>query len=99
MSTKKTTWDVGITNKAQKSKDNLPPEISFAFMALFKSLQQDGPIQPRRRNFGKLEGTKDTWHCHLNSGRPTYVVVWKVLNKQEKLMEILYVGTHENAPY
>jgi hypothetical protein len=35
----------------------------------------------------------------LNSGRPTYVVIWSILNKQEKTMEIRYVGTHENAPY
>jgi mRNA-degrading endonuclease YafQ of YafQ-DinJ toxin-antitoxin module len=99
MSTENIAWNVGITNRAQKGKDSLPPEILFAFMALFKALQQDGPMQPRRRNFGKIEGKKDTWHCHLNSGRPTYVVVWKVLNKQAKSMEIQYVGTHENAPY
>ena len=93
------TWSVGITGKARKNKDSLPPEILFAFMALFKALKQDGPAQPRRRNFGKIEGQKNTWHCHLNSRRPTYVVVWKVLSKQEKRMEIIYVGTHENAPY
>jgi len=94
-----TPWAVSITGKARKGKDHLPPEIQFAFMALFKALQEDGPAQPRRRNFGKLAGQKDTWHCHLNAGRPTYVVIWTVLNRQEKLMEIRYVGTHENAPY
>jgi hypothetical protein len=50
---------------------------------------------PSRRG----EGEKDTFHCHLNKGRPTYVVVWKVLDKDQKIMEVLYVGTHENAPY
>jgi hypothetical protein len=27
------------------------------------------------------------------------VVIWTVLDKQKKIMEINYVGTHENAPY
>jgi hypothetical protein len=38
-------------------------------------------------------------HCHLRRGNPTYVAVWEVTNKQIKLVEVRYVGTHENAPY
>jgi mRNA-degrading endonuclease RelE of RelBE toxin-antitoxin system len=94
------TWKVGITGRAEKGKDNLPPEIRFAFMALFKALMTDGPAQSGRPHYGRLSGRKkETHHCHINKGRPTYVVIWQVLNKQEKIMEIIYVGTHENAPY
>jgi hypothetical protein len=32
-------------------------------------------------------------------GRPTYVAVWEAQDKKIKLVEVLYVGTHEKAPY
>jgi hypothetical protein len=59
-----------------------------------------GPAQPKWPHYGKLSGRKKEMHlCHLNKGRPTWVVIWTVLDKQKKIMEINYVGTHENAPY
>ncbi|HPO10928.1 MAG TPA: cytotoxic translational repressor of toxin-antitoxin stability system, partial [bacterium] len=30
---------------------------------------------------------------------PTYVAVWEVRNKNVRLVEVIYVGTHEAAPY
>jgi hypothetical protein len=42
---------------------------------------------------------KDIYHCHLNSGKPRYVAIWKVVDKHKRYMEIRYVGTHENADY
>jgi hypothetical protein len=41
----------------------------------------------------------NSYHCHIKSGRPTYVVCWRVENKKVKIVEIFYVGTHENTPY
>ena len=42
-----------------------------------------------------------TWtvECHLNKGRPTYVVVWKIKDKAIQVVEVKYAGTHENADY
>ena len=99
MSNGKEIWQIYFPAKVRKAKDNLPEEITFAFLALVTALKMDGPLQTRRRHFGKIEGRKDTWHCHLNSGRPTYVVIWKILDRTQKIIEVLYVGTHENAPY
>lgn len=48
-------------------------------------------------NYGPLK--KDEFHCHLRKGKPTYVACWRVLDKQVKIMEVYYVGTHEDAPY
>ena len=92
-------WTVGATGKARKQLGRLPPDITDALSALWLDLKFSGPVQPHWPNYGKLKGRKDEYHCHLNKGRPTYVVVWKVLDKQIRLMEIYYVGTHENAPY
>jgi len=38
-------------------------------------------------------------HCHLKKGRPTYIAVWEINDKEIKLVEVTYVGTHEKAPY
>ena len=95
-----TTWKVGMSGKIKKQRDKLPPEILLMFMALSKELMLKGPVQPSWPHYGKLKGKKDELHhCHLNKGKPVYVVVWKVLNKKIQLMEVSYVGTHENAPY
>jgi hypothetical protein len=54
-------------------------------------------------NFGPLykqKGVPDNaYHCHLKQGRPTYVACWKIEDKKVKIVEVYYVGTHENAPY
>lgn len=51
-------------------------------------------------HFGKLKNRPgEVYHCHLNKGRPTYVVVWQVKDRLILLVEVTYVGTHENAPY
>lgn len=95
-----TEWTVGMSGKARKQKDKLPADIQLLFMALFKELTLKGPVQPSWPHYGKLKGKKDELHhCHLNKNRPVYVAVWKVLDKKIQLMEVNYVGTHENAPY
>ncbi|MBP7766704.1 MAG: hypothetical protein KA113_16075 [Syntrophaceae bacterium] len=63
----------------------------------FKEIEVLGPIRGNWQNFGPL--TDDRYHCHLKKGRPTYVVVWEILSKKERLIEVTYVGTHEGAPY
>jgi hypothetical protein len=35
----------------------------------------------------------------LKKGRPTYVAIWEVMDKEIKLIEVIYAGTHEKAPY
>jgi len=35
----------------------------------------------------------------LNAGRPAYVVVWQVFNRQVRVMEVRFVGTHEKVNY
>jgi len=50
-------------------------------------------------HFGRLKNwSGEVYHCHLNKGRPTYVAVWRV-EAHTVIVEVIYVGTHENAPY
>ena len=92
-------WRVDFTGKAKKMKEKLPAAIAAALYTLRKELEAEGPERMNWPHYGKISGKPDTHHCHLNKGRPRYVAVWKVADRSVKLMEIRYVGTHENADY
>ncbi|WP_432736491.1 type II toxin-antitoxin system RelE family toxin [Maridesulfovibrio sp. FT414] len=92
-------WTVKLSTKLQKKTLKLPKAIQESFFLLGKDLQADGPEQRSWPNYGKLKGTKDVYHCHLNKGKPRYVVVWKVTDDDIQIMEIKYVGTHEKVNY
>lgn len=74
-------------------------QILMKLLALELDLKTKGPEQPSWRNYGLIVGAKDVHHCHLNNGRPRYVVVWKVLDREIRIMEIRYVGPHGSVNY
>ncbi len=82
-----------------ETTEKLPVKIGVVFEILVAQLKRHGPEATEWQNYGKLKGRKGYHHCHLNKGKPRYVAVWKVTDKEIKLVEIRYVGTHENADY
>ena len=90
-------WDVRIKKRAVKNLLKIPISIQEQFKALAIELRTIGPIQNGWPNFGKIYGQKDCYHCHIKKGKPTYVVVWKVIDT--KRLEVVYIGTHEKADY
>ena len=93
-------WKVEFTARAAKTALKLPPRIQDRINALRKAIEVAGPVQPSMPHFGKLSGWhSETYHCHLNKGRPTYVAVWQIKDRTVCLIEVIYVGTHEKAPY
>ena len=94
-------WSVYFTGKAAKAVKKLPKNVRHAVAALVAELRVSGPVLHGKgwRNFGKLKGRANEYHCHVKSGRPTYVVCWSVADSAEKSIEVNYVGTHEKAPY
>jgi mRNA-degrading endonuclease YafQ of YafQ-DinJ toxin-antitoxin module len=98
--TQGTTWTVKFSTKASKQKAKLPKNIDDRLAALVMELIVEGPAQPEWKNYSRLTGKKGEYHhCHLNAGHPTYVVVWQVINRQVRIMEMRYAGTHENVNY
>lgn len=91
-------WTVSFTGKAAKQKSKLPEKIRLLADVLAKEMSLNGPHRKNWKNFSPLS-EKKTYHCHLKDGRPTYVACWRVEDKTIKIIEIYYVGTHENAPY
>lgn len=94
-------WTVKVSGKAAKQLDSSPRHVKERFDLLAKELEVSGPLRANWNHFGRLKGEKNQafYHCHIKSGRPTYVVCWEVLGKEIKLIEVYYVGTHEKAPY
>lgn len=94
------TWTVTFSAKAKRQASKLPGRIAERLDALQISLEAFGPVLPDLTHFGRLKNWKgEVYHCHLNKGRPTYVAVWAVQDRTVQLVEVIYVGTHEKAPY
>jgi mRNA-degrading endonuclease RelE of RelBE toxin-antitoxin system len=92
-------WKVSFSGKAEKQINKLPVEIRDRVYALKLEMERKGPEQTTWRNYGLIVGGKDVHHCHLNSGRPRYVAVWKVLDREVCIIEIRYAGTHGGVNY
>jgi mRNA-degrading endonuclease RelE of RelBE toxin-antitoxin system len=94
-------WKIKIPTKVGKQIIKLPRAAQAATLLLIRDLEKNGPATGGGwKNYGKLKGMPgDKRHCHLSKGRPTYVCWWEVIDKELKITEVYYVGTHEKAPY
>lgn len=95
-------WTIEFSRIALKQVEKLNKKAFLALRLLMADLQCYGPAPGKNwKNYGKLKGKKnqDLRHCHLVKGNPTYVCCWEVVDKQIKIIEVYYVGTHEKAPY
>ena len=90
-------WTVHIPKKVHKAMQGFPPLAQKALLRLVKDLRASGPVAGNWPNYGKLGGNRH--HCHIRKGRPTYVVVWWEVREETQTIEVIYAGTHENAPY
>jgi mRNA-degrading endonuclease RelE of RelBE toxin-antitoxin system len=91
------TWEVRLTRRAEKQTKELPQRVRESLFALLVDMERYGPVRGKWPNYGKLSPNRH--HCHLKGGKPTYVAVWEVREKTIRLIEVIYVGTHEKAPY
>lgn len=89
-------WTITLGRKVERQLGTLPKGVLQTLKYLVKEIQVLGPIRSNWPNYGLLAGER--YHCHIKKGRPTYVVVWKIVNKKERHFEGIYVGTHERAP-
>jgi hypothetical protein len=90
-------WTVGEKTGLHKQIRKLPGNVQNLLIALKKDMEANGPVRRDWPNYSALTGGRH--HCQLKKGRPTYVAIWEVMNKEIKLIEVIYAGTHEKAPY
>ena len=94
-----TPWRVGFSGSAEKQKQKLPGNLRDVLYALKHDLEQKGPVQTSWRNYSQIVNAANFHHCHINSGRPRYVVVWKVTDLNDQIIEIRFVGPHGSVNY
>ena len=94
-----TLWEVTFSGKARKQVGKLPEHIRDRAYALQLDIQNNGPVLTSWRNYGLIVGGKDVHHCHLNSAHPRYVAVWKVIDREVRIVEIRYTGPHGSVDY
>lgn len=75
----------------------MPEVVRKRLQLLLDEIELYGPVCGTWPNYSALTGNRH--HCHLKMGHPTYVAVWQVADKSIRLVEVVYVGTHEKAPY
>ena len=91
------TWEVQISRKAAKGVKTLPKSVKASLAILAKEIELSGPVRGNWPNYSRLDN--DRHHCHLKKGKTTYVAVWEEKAGEVKIVEVIYVGTHEKAPY
>ncbi|MDD4817335.1 MAG: hypothetical protein PHI85_05135 [Victivallaceae bacterium] len=87
-------WTVKIKRRMERSISSLPDDVQSLYVMLKADLTSDGPEQKSWKNYSKLGANR--YHCHLNYH---YVACWTVLDNEEMILEVYYVGSRENAPY
>jgi mRNA-degrading endonuclease RelE of RelBE toxin-antitoxin system len=90
-------WTVEFTNKARKQSDRLPRRVREVLFQLVREIEGAGPVRGDWPNYSKLTAIRH--HCHLKKGNPTYVAVWQEVKGSIRLVEVIYAGSHEKAPY
>ena len=90
-------WTVEFTGRSKKQADKLPANIREVLFQLTQEIEFSGPVRGNWPNYSKLSSTEH--HCHLKKGKPTYVAVWREVQGKVKLVEVVYAGSHEKAPY
>jgi len=91
------TWTVTTNKKVKKQFKKLPHKIKAALYILTVEIREQGPVRGNWSNYSPLGNNRH--HCHIKKGHPTYVAVWEIIDKEIRIVEITYVGTHEKAPY
>jgi len=86
-------YRVVIKKKAEKRMRSVPLAVRDAFVALCNDLEEKGPFQPDWPNYSPLDNNK--FHCHLSFN---YVACWK-WEKGTIIIEVIYAGSRESAPY
>jgi len=90
-------WNVIYSQRAAKLREKIPERVKAILDALIIDIRATGPVRGDWPNYSKLSG--ELHHCHLKKGQPTYVTVWRGQANEVYIVEIIYVGTHEKAPY
>jgi mRNA-degrading endonuclease RelE of RelBE toxin-antitoxin system len=90
-------WVVEFTHRAKTQKERLPMRVQEVLFQLVREIENAGPVRGDWPNYSKL--AQGGHHCHLKKGRPTYVAIWREVENRIRVVEVIYAGSHQKAPY
>ena len=91
-------WKVTASRGTLKSLERMPHRARDSFWRLFAVLRDSGPTGPCHwRNYGKLKSRHEEYHCHLTPDHH-WVACWRS-EGEAFVIEIFYLGSHQDAPY
>jgi mRNA-degrading endonuclease RelE of RelBE toxin-antitoxin system len=90
-------WRIIFSRKVAKQVPKLPKAVADALASLALDIATGGPVRGDWPNYSRL--SNGDHHCHLKKGRPCYVAVWREDKGKVRVVEVIYAGTHEKAPY
>jgi mRNA-degrading endonuclease RelE of RelBE toxin-antitoxin system len=90
-------WKVEFTSRTRKQKEKLPKKVREVLFQLVREIEATGPVRGDWPNYSKLSAAEH--HCHLKKGNPTYVAIWRETKGEIRIVEVIYAGSHEKAPY
>jgi mRNA-degrading endonuclease RelE of RelBE toxin-antitoxin system len=96
---RETPWRVDFSSSAEKQKKQLSDKLRDVLYTLKHDLEQKGPTQISWRNYSQIVNAAGFHHWHINNGRPRYVVVWQVIDLEDRIIEIRFVGPHGSVNY
>ncbi len=67
-------WEVKIIGQAKKRDKSLSEDAVRSFITLLFEMRNLGPYRSNWPNYTKMNNKKEEYHCHIEKGRPTYVV-------------------------
>ena len=82
-----------VSRKVLRSIFKMPEAMQLTMANLLEDLREDGPVQSKWSNFGRL--ARGEYHCHLSR---KWVACW-YWKKGMRQIEVYYAGSRENAPY
>ena len=77
------TWTVEVNRHIRIAA--LPWRVQQSLVALLREIELQGPVRGNWPNYSTLG--RGRHHCHLKKGRPTYVAVWEVTDRENSVAE------------
>ena len=86
-----------VSRQAAKQIGRLPVAVRKSLITLMREIETSGPVRGNWPNYGLLRKAVIT--VTLKKGVRLMWLFGKWLDKAIKVVEVIYAGTHERAPY
>lgn len=81
-------WSIEVIGQARKAQKNLSKRSYENFLTLLYEFEISGPYRSNWPNYTVMKRKNvEHYHCHIEKGRPTYVVCW-IYHKSQKIIQV-----------